>query len=809
MTETKYGETTTVYKSTVFVGPGDCTKTVFPTTCGGSAPTGPAPGKPDDDSNPASSPAAASSKPAAGDWDAPSSSAPADASSKPADGGWKAESSPAADASIVKTTAVVSLTGAASSSGWAGAASGSLKPGISSASIVGTNEQVYTWTGDHDAKPTASAAPTYAGWGDWHGGSGNGTGSGVNGTGSGVNGTGPAPGTDASNVTEPFKPLAETGCNSASDRSKWCGKYSIDTDYDHEWPSTGKPCSANWVITNTTLNYDGIDRLALAINGQVPGPLLECNWGDTISVTVTNQMSDNATTIHWHGINQRGSNDQDGVPGITECAIAPGSTRTYTFKATQYGTGWYHSHVYSQLGDGIRGPLVIHGPATSNYDVDAGTVMIDDLFGTGSAPMTVAETNARIAHFGPGGTWNYMLNGANVFPDLSKGKHALWKGKSGQKYLFRLINSASQNMFSVHFDNHKMTVISTDFNAIVPYETEWLNIGIGQRYSVIVEMNQPSAGYFLRAVTQTGCPSGCANNGLGNANGIFAYDDADLTLPTSTVGNKTAADFAICADEPLASLVPHLKMSAGSQEAFTKSVSTIPAGAVANVATLDDGVVFRWFINNGAINVNFTQPTLQSIASGSDYNSIVSNYITLSSKNEWVYFVIQNQFFASHPMHLHGHDMSVLGQGTVAWNPSLVSTLNFDNPTRRDTAMLAGSRGPGSPPGYTVIGFQTDNPGAWLMHCHIIWHVDGGLALQWIERPDEIKDYYGSAEFTDECAANAEYEAGPPSRAHSSGSSGLKARHYSDSMLKKSENVRRHLKRGLGDGYKPRHGLHA
>ncbi len=826
VTETKYDATTTIYKSTVFVGPGDCTKTVFPTTCGGSAPTGPAPSKPADASKPASSPAAASSAPADGGWGAPSSSSPAAASSKPADGGWGAKSSgspaaasskpadggwtpsssPDAGTSTGKITAVVSSTGAAPSGGWGGEASGPLNPGISSASIVGTNEQVYTWTGDHDPKPTVSAAPTYAGWGDWHGGSGSGSGSGINGTGSGINGTGPAPGTDASNVTEPFKPLAETGCNSASDRSKWCGKYSIDTDSDKEGPDTGKVCSAKWVITNTTLNYDGVNRLALAINGQVPGPLLECNWGDTISVTVTNQLSDNATTIHWHGINQRGSNDQDGVPGVTECAIAPGSTRTYTFKASQYGTAWYHSHAYSQLGDGIRGPMVIHGPATSNYDVDAGTVMIDDLFGTGSAPMTVAETNARIAHFGPGGTWNYMLNGANTFPDLSKGKHALWKVKSGKKYLFRLINSASQNMFSVHFDNHKMTVISTDLVPITPYQTEWLNIGIGQRYSVIVEMNQPTAGYFLRAVTQTGCPSGCANNGLGKANGIFAYEGADLTLPTSTAGNKTAADFAICADEPLASLKPYLKKSGGSQQAFTNSVKTIPAGAVANVSTPDDGVVFRWFINNGAMNVNFTQPTLRSIASGTNSNSTVSNYITLTSKNQWVYFVIQNQFFAAHPMHLHGHDMSVLGQGTVAWNPSLVSTLNFDNPTRRDTAMLAGSRGPGAPPGYTVIGFETDNPGAWLMHCHIIWHVDGGLALQWIERPDEIKNYYGSAAFKDECAANAKYEASAPGRVHTSGESGLKARDYSDSMMQ-SENVRRHLKRGLGDGYKPRHGL--
>lgn len=222
-------------------------------------------------------------------------------------------------------------------------------------------------------------------------------------------------------------------------------------------------------------------------------------------------------------------------------------------------------------------------------------------------------------------------------------------------------------------------------------------------------MNQPKAGYFLRAVTQTGCPSGCINTGLGNANGIFQYEGAPLTLPTSTYGNKTLADFSSCRDEPLASLVPHVKKDAGSQAAFQSSVSTLPAGNVALTNTSDDGRVFRWFFNNGAMYVDYEHPTLESIAQGSVNNKSISNPIVLEKAGEWYYFVIQNQFFASHPMHLHGHDMSVLGSGTTPWQPGLVSTLNFQNPTRRDTTILVGSNGPGAAPGYTVIGKQLPN----------------------------------------------------------------------------------------------------
>lgn len=122
------------------------------------------------------------------------------------------------------------------------------------------------------------------------------------------------------------------------------------------------------------------------------------------------------------GILQKGTNDQDGVPGITECAIAPGSSRTYTMHLEQFGTGWYHSHSLAQYGDGIRGPMLIHGPSTANYDYDMGTVMIDDTF-----PVTAQQQNERIAHFGPSG---YVLCDpvTSIFTSLTYGHMPLFPG---------------------------------------------------------------------------------------------------------------------------------------------------------------------------------------------------------------------------------------------------------------------------------------------------------------------------------------------------------------------------------------------
>lgn len=688
-----------------------------------------------------------------------------------------------------------------------------------------TDENVFQWQPAQPSNTASGVAPVYTknadgsyegtpygGVGDWQE-----WGPQSNSTTSNSTSSWPKPGEPGSNVTKPYEHMTDSYCNGPNDRSRWCAGKSVDTNYYTDNFLTRKECHANLVITNGTWNADGKEHMSFLINGQTPGPAIECNWGDIIVVKVTNQLQINGTAIHWHGIRQVGTNDQDGVPGITECSIAPGTTREYRFHASSYGTSWYHSHWGLQFGDGIYGPLIIHGPATANYDVDAGPVMLADTFGS----LTAAQQGNIIAHQGPKGTVNYLMNGQNVVADLSSGKHPLWTVQKGKKYLFRIINSAIQNMYTLTIDQHKFEVIAADFVPIVPYTTEFLHIGIGQRYDVIVEMNQAVGSYFFRAITQTQCPSACLNSGLGQANGIIAYEGVATNpyqLPSSTIsGNKTAADFATCIDEPITSLVPHVKLSAGTVSAFTASASTLPGGFVNRTDFSDDKGVFRWYLNNGGMNVDFNQPTLKSLSEHKPLNdSVYGNGIVLHGKNKWVYFVIQNQFFAFHPMHLHGHDFSLLGQGDGLFTADKVATLNFDNPPRRDTAMLRGSASPRIPGGYTVIGFETDNPGAWLMHCHIAWHVDGGLALQYIERPEDIT-YRTTAEFDSECSSYRAFEASTPESRKLSSQSGLRRREplYFDRIASEQTKnfgdiVRRsnaaahvvdaHAKRAVGDG---------
>lgn len=223
--------------------------------------------------------------------------------------------------------------------------------------------------------------------------------------------------------------------NTPSDRSRWCGK-SVDDD-THTTFQTGKTKKYTLTITKENLDFDGSLKESFAINGKTPGEPIVANWGDIVEVTVVNGLSDNATTIHWHGIRQIGTNDQDGVPGVTECGIPPNGARTYTWHASTYGTGWYHSHTLAQYGGGIRGPIIIHGPATAEYDYDLGTVMIDEKFT--QTIFQMAYNIARVRGALPAAA-NYLLNGKNKSPDGSTGESSRWVVKKGKKHLFRIIN---------------------------------------------------------------------------------------------------------------------------------------------------------------------------------------------------------------------------------------------------------------------------------------------------------------------------------------------------------------------------------
>lgn len=356
---------------------------------------------------------------------------------------------------------------------------------------------------------------------------------------------------------------------------------------------------------------------------------------------------------------------------------------------------------------------------------------------------------------------NYLLNGMNVKPDGSAGTRFTQTFAAGKKYLVRLINTSVENFMTVALDGHTMTVVAADFVPITPYTTNGVRLNIGQRYDVIIEANQPVSSYWLRAMV--GACSRNANNGLGSiANGVISYSGASSALPSTR-----AASFPnTCADEPASSLVPIVPTTIDSST-FASQVQALPAGP--SSITNANGTVFRWTLNGISEVINWADPTLLDIASGQNNQTKAANIVTLPNANTWTFFVVESQMPLEHPFHIHGHDFFVLGTGQGTYSASQFSTLNFNNPVRRDVATLPAS-------GWLVIAFKTDNPGAWLLHCHIAWHVSEGLSIQFLEVPSAIPGLYPvTSAQTNTCSNWKNYIASGPVYAQTD--SGLKRRH--------------------------------
>jgi FtsP/CotA-like multicopper oxidase with cupredoxin domain len=206
----------------------------------------------------------------------------------------------------------------------------------------------------------------------------------------------------------------------------------------------------------------------MVFNGQYPGPAIVADWVDTIRVTVTYNLPNNGTSIHWHGIRQLNSNQMDGTSGITECPIPPGQTKLYIFKATQYGTSWYHSHYSVQYGDGLVGPIIINGPASANYEIDLRALPLTDWYSKpifeilASRPTTLPTSQV------------ILVNGTGP------SKPPVIKLSPERKHRIRLINTEMNNHLHVGIDQHQITIIAADVVSVHPYSVSSLSIAVGK-----------------------------------------------------------------------------------------------------------------------------------------------------------------------------------------------------------------------------------------------------------------------------------------------------------------------------------------
>lgn len=481
------------------------------------------------------------------------------------------------------------------------------------------------------------------------------------------------------------------------------------------------------------------------VNGMFPGPLIEANWGDYIEVNVHNDINgpEEPTTLHWHGLNMPGTPWFDGVPITSQCPITPGNNITYRFRADEYGTSWYHSHVSAQYTQGVVGPIVIHGPSEHvEYDDDLGPVLVSDWYHQYYTELVdIALRPAKdLNDLRPFADSN-LLAGAGRYPcsNITDGTpctedvpYPRWSVEAGKTYRLRFVNTGSVSFFTITLDSHAFTVIAVDFVPVQPYETDRLILAVGQRMDVVITASaDPAQSYWLRASNSPTCADTKAEF---DAFGIISYPGASPgTEPPPA--DVPPVQNPLCDTGDIAQLQPVYPMAVEEPDlTLTLHLSTIllPTGQGTSLA--------RFVINNETFDSTalYSNPLLPSVLQGvSSFPPDQNVYATGSARV--VRIILISEFLPGHPMHLHGHDFQVLAQGVGEWDGTIT---NPGNPARRDVQMMyfgANASDPTVGPNYMVIQYEADNPGVWPLHCHLAWHLAAGMMSVIVERQDDLQ----------------------------------------------------------------------
>ncbi|KUJ12474.1 uncharacterized protein LY89DRAFT_756956 [Mollisia scopiformis] len=494
--------------------------------------------------------------------------------------------------------------------------------------------------------------------------------------------------------------------------------------------------SYDFTIKREKKSPDGYQKDVLIINGQFPGPLIEANWGDTIQVTVHNAIDspEEGTSLHWHGILQKNSQWMDGVPGVQQCPIPPGGSFTYTFLADLYGTSWYHSHYSAQYAGGAVGPMIIHGPTTVPYDIDKGPIILSDWFHRDYFSIVEDVVGTDISKVGPTSD-NNLIQGRNNFncSTVAAGDTTACKSNAGitnfrfspgKVHRLRLINAGAEGIQKFSLDGHNMTVIANDFVPIQPYTTQVVTLAVGQRADVLITGLPGATGAYTMRSSIASFP--CSFSSQPDATAIVYYTHGALTAgvynSTAWPAWKTSAIAPICANDALTDTVPWFPITPDPAPPVTQDID-IEFGQ-------NETGHWVWTMNGQSFRANYNQPILllSNVGNNSYPNDPQWNVYNFGS-NSSVRILITNPGFLAHPIHLHGHNMFVLAEGTGSWDGSTV--VNPSNPQRRDVQLVQAG-------GYLVLQLTADNPGVWPLHCHIAWHVSAGLYVSVMERPDDI-----------------------------------------------------------------------
>jgi FtsP/CotA-like multicopper oxidase with cupredoxin domain len=510
-------------------------------------------------------------------------------------------------------------------------------------------------------------------------------------------------------------------------------------------------------IDYKNVNFTGADRIATAINGSVPAPVLRWRQGQRVTLDVTNNLAVDSS-IHWHGLILPSA--MDGVPGISNNfqGIKPGETFRYEFDVQQSGTYWYHSHSAFQEQTGAYGAIIIDPiePMPVSYDREHVIVLSD---WSDEAPENIYAKLKKMSHYynrrertvsdlweeiqqnGLSQTWNdrSMWNDMRMsdrdisdvtgytYTFLMNGNSPVdnWTGtfKKGERLLLRVINASAMTLFDVRIPGLKMTVVAADGQYVDPVSVDEFRIGVAETYDVLVTPDDDMAySVFAQAIDRSGYASGRLTSDISLQADVPPMDYAPiLTHGDMGMGgmDHSNMDHSNMSAEMMAMMAGGIKHADGEYGPHVDMLAENPQ------YRLDDpGVGLR---NNGRRVLTYAdlrnlQPTpdprepareIELHLTGSmrrymwsiDGIKFADAEPLMMKFGERLRITLVNDTMMNHPIHLHGV-WSDLETGDDKFIP------------RKHTVIVQ----PGAKISYRVTA---DALGSWAYHCHLLYHMPG------------------------------------------------------------------------------------
>ncbi|KAF4373032.1 hypothetical protein F8388_011059 [Cannabis sativa] len=525
-------------------------------------------------------------------------------------------------------------------------------------------------------------------------------------------------------------------------------------------------------IRNQTVTRLCHTKSIICVNNKFPGPPLIAREGDRVIVKVVNHVSNNIT-IHWHGIRQLTSGWADGPAYVTQCPIQTGQSYSYNFTITgQRGTLLWHAHI-SWLRSTVYGPIIILPKRNESYPFAKPYKEVPIILGEWFNVDPEAVINQALqTGGGPNVSDAYTINGfpGPLYNCSSSNDTFKLRVKPGKTYLLRLINAALNDELFFSIANHSFTIVEVDASYTKPYQTTTLLITPGQTTNILLTTKPyyPNA-TFLIAASPYFTGSGTLDNTTTAA--ILQYHRPPNTT-TSTQNLTTYKPFLppfnatkfVNVTQFVANFTSSLRSlnsakfpanvpkTVEKKFLFTVGLGTSPcpknttcqgpngqkfAASINNVSfALPSMALLQSYFNKKSVGVytsdfpaNPVQPF--NYTGTPPNNTMVSNgtRLVVLGFNASVEVVMQDTSIVSaesHPLHLHGFNFFVVGQGFGKFDPNKdPAKFNLVDPVERNTAGVPSG-------GWLAIRFFADNPGVWFMHCHLDIHTSWGLRMAWI-----------------------------------------------------------------------------